>query len=80
MGAGAAGLVVADRLSAAGKKVILLERGGPSTASTGGTDVPPWANGTTVCVGTSESSCNANEPFLVDSLRYSWRVPGHVRL
>lgn len=48
VGAGAGGLVVADRLSAAGKSVILLERGGPSTGQTGGTDVPPWANGTTV--------------------------------
>ena len=30
------------------KKVLLLERGGPSTGQTGGTDVPPWANGTSV--------------------------------
>ncbi|EJD04707.1 cellobiose dehydrogenase [Fomitiporia mediterranea MF3/22] len=46
VGAGAGGLVVADRLSEQGKSVILLERGGPSTGQTGGTDVPPWANGT----------------------------------
>lgn len=48
VGAGTAGLVIADRLSEQGKSVILLERGGPSTASTGGTDVPPWADGTSV--------------------------------
>lgn len=26
----------------------MLERGGPSTGETGGKDIPPWANGTTV--------------------------------
>jgi cellobiose dehydrogenase (acceptor) len=39
---------MADRLSEAGKNVLLLERGGPSTGETGGQDIPPWANGTTV--------------------------------
>lgn len=42
VGAGTGGIVVADRLSEAGKKVLLIERGGPSTAVTGGTDTPPW--------------------------------------
>ncbi|QRV93703.1 GMC oxidoreductase [Ceratobasidium sp. AG-Ba] len=46
VGAGPTGIVVADRLSESGKQVLLIERGGPSTAQTGGTDVPPWANGT----------------------------------
>ncbi|KLO12879.1 FAD/NAD(P)-binding domain-containing protein [Schizopora paradoxa] len=39
IGAGPGGLVTADRLSEAGKNVLLLERGGPSTAQTGGTDL-----------------------------------------
>jgi len=37
--------VAADRLSETGKKVLLLERGGPSTAETGGTYGPTWAQG-----------------------------------
>jgi cellobiose dehydrogenase (acceptor) len=48
VGGGPGGLVTADRLSQAGKKVLLVERGGPSTAETGGTDTPPWATGTSV--------------------------------
>nr|AGE45679.1 cellobiose dehydrogenase [Phlebia lindtneri]AGE97206.1 cellobiose dehydrogenase [Phlebia lindtneri] len=42
VGAGPGGIIAADRLSEAGKKVLLLERGGPSTAQTGGTYVAPW--------------------------------------
>ncbi|KAJ6559844.1 hypothetical protein B0H19DRAFT_1210266 [Mycena capillaripes] len=42
VGGGPGGIIAADRLSEAGKKVLLLERGGPSTAETGGTNTPPW--------------------------------------
>ncbi|KAG0135076.1 hypothetical protein HOY82DRAFT_668158 [Tuber indicum] len=44
-GAGAAGLVAADRLSETGKKVLLIERGPPSTYATGGRLGPAWLNG-----------------------------------
>jgi hypothetical protein len=42
VGGGPGGIVVADRLSESGKKVLLVERGGPSTAETGGTYGPAW--------------------------------------
>ena len=45
VGAGPGGIVVADRISEAGKSVLLLERGGPSTFETGGTYIVPWARG-----------------------------------
>jgi cellobiose dehydrogenase (acceptor) len=37
VGSGPGGIITADRLSQAGKSVLLLERGGPSTGQTGGT-------------------------------------------
>ncbi|TFK46999.1 the flavin domain of cellobiose dehydrogenase [Heliocybe sulcata] len=46
VGGGLTGIIVADRISETGKSVLMLERGGPSTGETGGTDVAPWANGT----------------------------------
>ncbi|KAG9000556.1 hypothetical protein FRB94_005345 [Tulasnella sp. JGI-2019a] len=46
VGAGNTGMVVADRLSEAGKNVLLIERGGPSTYNTGGADFAPWLTGT----------------------------------
>ncbi|KAJ7594442.1 cellobiose dehydrogenase [Mycena floridula] len=47
VGAGPGGLVSADRLSEAfpSKKILLLERGGPSTWQTGGTYGATWAAG-----------------------------------
>lgn len=46
VGAGPAGIVVADRMSEAGKKTLLLEQGGPSYYITGGRERPGWLNDT----------------------------------
>ncbi|KAL3956830.1 hypothetical protein ACCO45_009676 [Purpureocillium lilacinum] len=46
VGAGTAGIIVADRLSEAGLKTLLLEQGGPSYGVTGGTERPGWLDGT----------------------------------
>ncbi|KAF1914476.1 hypothetical protein BDU57DRAFT_519493 [Ampelomyces quisqualis] len=45
VGSGPAGIVVADRMSEAGKKTLLLEQGGPSYHITGGIAGPSWLNG-----------------------------------
>ncbi|KAK6586497.1 hypothetical protein PZA11_001554 [Diplocarpon coronariae] len=42
VGGGPAGLVSSQRLTETGKTVLLIERGGPSTASSGGTQFVPW--------------------------------------
>ncbi|KAF2449550.1 hypothetical protein P171DRAFT_351695 [Karstenula rhodostoma CBS 690.94] len=48
VGGGASGIVTAQRLTETGKSVLLLERGGPSFYSTGGTLTPPWNDTTTI--------------------------------
>ena len=42
IGAGAGGIVTADRMSEAGKRTLLLEQGGPSYYITGGRERPDW--------------------------------------
>jgi cellobiose dehydrogenase (acceptor) len=49
VGAGYGGIISADRLSEAGKKVLLIERGPPAFGESGGTYQAPWAKGTNVC-------------------------------
>lgn len=43
-GAGPAGIIVAERLAETGKTVLLIERGGASTYSTGSNDTLSWNN------------------------------------
>jgi len=45
VGAGTAGIIVADRLAEAKKKTLLLEIGGPSYYVTGGRERPAWLEG-----------------------------------
>ncbi|OCH89474.1 cellobiose dehydrogenase [Obba rivulosa] len=67
VGAGPGGIIAADRLSQNGKKVLLLERGGPSTGETGGTYVADWAEGTNLTKfdipGLFESMFNDPDPW-----------------
>lgn len=46
VGSGPAGIIVADRMSEAGKKTLLLEQGGPSYYISGGRARPDWLSGT----------------------------------
>ena len=46
VGSGAGGIPLADKLSAAGKSVLLIERGPPSSGRWGGTMKPAWLEGT----------------------------------
>lgn len=48
VGAGPAGIIVADRMTEANKSTLLLEGGGPSYSITGGRERPDWLNGTSL--------------------------------
>lgn len=68
VGGGPGGIIAADRISQAGKKVLLLERGGPSTKETGGTrEVAPWAKSTGLTrfdiPGLFENMFGADDPW-----------------
>lgn len=67
VGGGTAGIVVADRLSEAGKKTLLLELGGSSYGITGGRERPGWLNGTELSrvdvPGLCKLEVNTQTPF-----------------
>ncbi|TFK46998.1 the flavin domain of cellobiose dehydrogenase [Heliocybe sulcata] len=69
VGGGLTGIIVADRISETGKSVLLLERGGPSSRESGGTDVAPWANGTNL---TRFDVPGVYESFFMDTNPWFW--------
>lgn len=58
VGSGAGGIPLADRLSEAGHKVLLIEKGPPSTGRWGGTLKPAWLNGTSLTRFDVPGLCN----------------------
>lgn len=62
VGAGTAGIIVADRLSEAGLKTLLLEQGGASYGITGGTERPSWLDGTKLSRVDVPGLCMASPP------------------
>lgn len=63
VGAGPAGIIVADRLSETGAKTLLLEQGGPSYGITGGTERPDWLTGTNLSRVDVPGLCEMFPPF-----------------
>lgn len=58
VGGGAGGIPMADRLSAAGHSVLLIEKGPPSTGRWGGTMKPDWLIGTNLTRFDVPGLCN----------------------
>lgn len=58
VGAGAGGIPLADRLTAAGKSVLLIEKGPPSSGRWGGTMKPDWLVGTNLTRFDVPGLCN----------------------
>ncbi|KAK5651942.1 hypothetical protein OQA88_11484 [Cercophora sp. LCS_1] len=58
IGSGAGGIPLADRLSEAGKTVLLIEKGPPSTGRWGGTMKPDWLQNTTLTRFDVPGLCN----------------------
>ncbi|KAF9524951.1 cellobiose dehydrogenase [Crepidotus variabilis] len=69
VGSGPGGLVTTDRLTEAGKKVILIERGGPSLGFTGGNYQPDWEKGTNL---TKFDTPGLFETMFSDSNSFWW--------
>ncbi|KAF5861547.1 hypothetical protein ETB97_012796 [Aspergillus alliaceus] len=58
VGGGAGGIPVADRLSEAGHRVLLIEKGPPSSGRWGGTMKPEWLDGTNLTRFDVPGLCN----------------------
>ncbi|KAI1180765.1 fungal cellulose binding domain-containing protein [Nemania sp. FL0916] len=58
VGAGAGGIPIADKLSEAGKKVLLIEKGPPSSGRWGGKIGPEWTQGTNLTRFDVPGLCN----------------------
>ncbi|KAI0150382.1 fungal cellulose binding domain-containing protein [Xylariaceae sp. FL1272] len=58
VGGGAGGIPIADKLSEAGKKVLLIEKGPPSSGRWGGTLKPDWLDGTNLTRFDVPGLCN----------------------
>ncbi|KAJ9132135.1 Carbohydrate-binding module family 1 protein [Coniochaeta hoffmannii] len=58
VGAGAGGIPLADRLTAAGHSVLLIEKGPPSSGRYGGTMKPEWLEGTNLTRFDVPGLCN----------------------
>ncbi|KAI1845097.1 hypothetical protein JX265_002817 [Neoarthrinium moseri] len=58
VGAGAGGIPIADRLSDAGKSVLLIEKGPPSSGRYDGTMKPQWLDGTNLTRFDVPGLCN----------------------
>ncbi|KAH6659192.1 fungal cellulose binding domain-containing protein [Truncatella angustata] len=58
VGAGAGGIPIADKLSEAGKSVLLIEKGPPSSGRWGGVMKPDWLDGTNLTRFDVPGLCN----------------------
>lgn len=58
VGSGAGGIPLADKLTAAGKSVLLIEKGPPSSGRYGGTMKPEWLQGTNLTRFDVPGLCN----------------------
>jgi cellobiose dehydrogenase (acceptor) len=68
VGAGPAGIIVADRLSEAGKKTLLLEQGSKSYGVVGGTEKPDWLGNTSLSRVDVPGLCMSTQRLLLQVL------------